>query len=84
MTAADLQHSAQDGQPAEVETVVGDGRWLSTAEAAAIIGVSTSTVIRLVDERTLPATYVGNRRRILRSVAEAYRDKMEREAGGDA
>lgn len=63
--------------------MVGDGRWLSTAEAADLIGISTSTVIRLVDERVIPATYVGNRRRILRTQAEAYRDKLLREAGGE-
>jgi len=62
--------------------MVGDGTWLSTAEAADVIGVSTSTVINLVDDGTLKATRVGNRRRILRAVAEAYRDEKLREAGG--
>lgn len=63
--------------------MVGDGTWLSTMEAANIIGVSKSHVIDLVDTGQLPATKVGTHRRILRTVAEAYRDKKMREASGE-
>lgn len=81
MSVIRLAHCPQVGQSAEVTQVVGDGTWLSTAETAELLGVSTSHVIKLVDDGALRATRVGNRRRILRTVAEAYRDKMAKEAG---
>lgn len=77
---AQVEHAAHI---AEAEYVVGaDGNWLSTTEAAAIIGCSKTHVINLVKRGDLPATRVGNRRRILRTVAEAYRDRMRAEAEG--
>lgn len=83
MSLIRLAHCPQVGQSAEVTQVVGDGTWLSTAEAAELLGVSTSYVIKLIDEtKELSAMKVGNRRRILRAVAEAYRDEQLRQAGG--
>jgi len=62
--------------------MVGDGTWLSTTETAKLLGVSKSHVIDLFDDGKLPGTKVGNRRRILRTVAEAYRNEQLRKAGG--
>lgn len=83
MEIARLAHWPQFRQAAEVGQVVGDGKYLSTGEAAKLMGVSQSTVIRLVTDGELPATKVGTHRRILRTVAEAYRDRMAKEAGGE-
>lgn len=83
MVDTDLTDCPQVADSAEVVGMVGDGTWLSTMEAARVIGCSKSHVIDLVDSRQLPAAKVGNRRRILRTIAEAYRDRLLREATGD-
>lgn len=72
------------GQSAEVGQVVGDGTYMSTGEIAKMLKCSQSHVIRLIDSGALPSTKVGTHRRVLRTVAEAYRDKMAAEAGGEA
>lgn len=88
MTPVRLAHCAQVEQTAEAAQVVGNGDWLSTGEAATIIGCSPSHVIDLFDGKIpgkkLPGTRVGNRRRILRTVVEAYRDEQLREASGES
>jgi excisionase family DNA binding protein len=86
MTAAtgSLADCAQAAHDAEVADLVGpDDVWLSTTEAAAVLGCSKTHVINLVDRGELPATRVGNRRRILRKVVEDRRDQMIREAAGE-
>jgi excisionase family DNA binding protein len=77
-----LADCAQFRQAAEVSQVVGDGTYLSTGEAARLIGISQSHLIRLINDGKIPATKAGTHRRILRTVAEAYRDQKLREAGG--
>lgn len=78
-----LAHLPQFRQAAEVGQVVGDGTYLSTGEAAKVMGVSQSHLIRLINDGKVPATLVGTHRRILRTVAEAYRDKRAQEAAGE-
>ena len=83
MSIEALADCLQFRQAAEVGQVVGDGTYLSTGEAAKLIGVSQSHVINMVNRGDLPSTKVGTHRRILRTVAEAYRDKMAAEAAGE-
>lgn len=83
MTVISLADCLQVGQSAEVARLVGDGKWLSTGEVAEILECSSSHVIKLFDDGKLTGRRVGNRRRILRTVAEAYRDKMAAEAAGE-
>ena len=76
-----LADCAQVAHDAEVGNLVGDGKWLTTQETADVIGCSKSHVIKLIrlgeiDAKTLPGS---KHRRIAREVAEAYRDKWQRE-----
>jgi excisionase family DNA binding protein len=78
-----LAHCPQVAHTAEVENVVGkDGTWLTTTEAADVIGCSKSHVIKLFDSGALPGKWVGRHRRILRTVAEDFREGDPREAPG--
>lgn len=83
-TALPLAHCAQDAHDAEAAHVVGDGTYVTTGEAAALIGISKSTVIKLIRTGQLAATSVpgSTHHRILRTAAEAYREQMAREAAG--
>ena len=47
---------------------------LTTEQAAAVLGVSRPTVIRLVDAGKLPARVVGTHRRLVLGDVLAYRD----------
>lgn len=64
--------------------MVGDGEYLSTGEAAEVIGVSKSLVVKLLNTGQLAHTTLpgSTHRRILRTVAEELRDKMRSEARG--
>lgn len=81
---AQVVHDARPTHDAEVAHVVGSGEYLTTGEAATVIGVSKTTVVNLLNSRQLPFTTVPGsaHRRILRTVAEAYRDRMRTEAAG--
>jgi len=85
LTPQPLADCPQVEHSAEVGNLVGDGTWLTTTEAALLMGCSKSHVIALIRRGDLPATTApGSRhRRILRTVAEAYRDKMAAEAAGE-
>jgi excisionase family DNA binding protein len=86
MTAMSLAHCAQDEHAAhdvEVARVVGDGERLTTGEAAKLIGVSKSTVVKLIANGQIPVTRVpgSTHRRIDRKVAERLRDEMNAQPG---
>lgn len=83
MTPQRLAHCPQNEQAAEEAQVVGDGTWLSTGEVAEMLECSPSYVIKLIDTGQLDARRVGNRRRVRRTVAEAYRAEHVGEAGGE-
>lgn len=55
--------------------MVGDGKWLSTGEAARLMGVSKWKVIQMADAGVLESTKVpGSRhRRISRASAQAHK-----------
>jgi excisionase family DNA binding protein len=79
MVIAGLADLPQFRQAAEDGQVVGDGTYLSTGEAARLIGISQSHLIRLINDgkiqaRTLPGS---KHRRIARQVAEAFRDEWQ-------
>jgi excisionase family DNA binding protein len=63
--------AAAEGERA---VVVRSPEELSTEEAAAILGVSRPTVVRLVDAGTLPARLVGTHRRLTLADLLAYRE----------
>jgi len=60
----------------EVATVVRTPRELTTQQAATVLNVSRPTVIRLVEDGSLPARMVGSHRRIPLPAVLAYRDNM--------
>jgi excisionase family DNA binding protein len=60
----------------EVATVVRTPRELTTQQAAAVLNVSRPTVVRLVEDGSLPARMVGSHRRIPLPAVLAYRDDM--------
>jgi len=50
--------------------------WLTYAQAGELLGLSRSTVIRLVNAGALPVTYTSPRRpKILRADVEAYLER---------
>lgn len=82
--------AAAEGERALVLRSPGD---LTTEQAAAVLGVSRPTVIRLVEAGNLPARMVGTHRRLALGDVLAYReasankrrtalDEMTREAEG--
>lgn len=60
----------------ESATVVRTPREVTTQQAADILNVSRPTVVRLVDQRELPARMVGSHRRIPLPDVLAFRDRM--------
>lgn len=69
----------------EDATVVRTPREVTTQQAATVLNVSRPTVVKLIDEGTVPARKVGSHRRILLTDLLAYRDKVvaERRAALD-
>lgn len=85
---AEILEAAADGERALVLRAPED---LTTEQAAAVLGVSRPTVVRLVESGNLPARMVGTHRRLSLSDVLAHReasakgrseslDKMAREA----
>lgn len=60
----------------EDATVVRTPSEVTTQQAATLLNVSRPTIVKLIDEDTLPARMVGSHRRILLSDLLAYRDKI--------
>jgi excisionase family DNA binding protein len=60
----------------EDATVVRTPREVTTQQAAAVLNVSRPTVVKLIDDGTLPARKVGSHRRILLTDLLAYRDQV--------
>lgn len=60
----------------EDATVVRTPREVTTQQAATVLNVSRPTVVKLIDEGTVPARKVGSHRRILLTDLLAYRDKV--------
>ncbi len=67
---AQLLEAAADGEPA---LVVRSTKDLTTEQAAAVLGVSRPTVVRLVETGKLPACMVGTHRRLSLGDGLAYR-----------
>lgn len=69
----------------EDATVVRTPREVTTQQAATVLNVSRPTVVKLIDDGTVPARKVGSHRRILLADLLAYRDKVvaERRAALD-
>lgn len=60
----------------EDATVVRTSREVTTQQAATVLNVSRPTVVKLIDDGTVPARKVGSHRRILLADLLAYRDKV--------
>ncbi|MFZ6003044.1 MAG: excisionase family DNA-binding protein [Actinomycetota bacterium] len=60
----------------EDATVVRTPREVTTQQAATLLNVSRPTVVKLIDEGTLPARMVGSHRRILLTDLLTYRDQI--------
>lgn len=60
----------------ETATVIRTPRELTTQQAAEVLNVSRPTVVRLIDQRELPARKVGSHRRIPLRELLAFRDRM--------
>lgn len=71
MTAASED---ERGQAREMLHSLGSRSRITTEQAAAVLGVSRPTVIRLVDAGKLPARVVGTHRRLVLGDVLAYRD----------
>lgn len=57
--------------------------WLSPGQAAEIIGCTYPQIRKLIKNGRLPSRKLGYQSRIALPVAEAYRDRMAKEAGGE-
>lgn len=75
---AELLEAAADGQPALVLRSPND---LTTEQAAAVLGVSRPTVVRLVESGKVPARKVGTHRRLTLGDVLAYREATARRRG---
>lgn len=92
-TTVELPEAAVDGliemldavAHGEDATVVRTPREVTTQQAAAVLNVSRPTVVKLIDDGSLPARKVGSHRRILLTDLLAYRDQVvaERRAALD-
>ena len=60
----------------EDATVVRAPREVTTQQAATLLNVSRPTIVKLVDDGTLPARKVGSHRRIVLTDLLAYRDRV--------
>jgi len=60
----------------EDATVLRTPREVTTQQAATLLNVSRPTLVKLIDEGTLPARMVGSHRRVMLSELLAYRDKI--------
>lgn len=60
----------------EDATVVRTPREVTTQQAATVLNVSRPTIVRLIDDGTLPARMVGSHRRIRLTDLLAYRDRV--------
>jgi excisionase family DNA binding protein len=60
----------------EDATVVRTPREVTTQQAAMVLNASRPTIVKLIDDGTLPARKVGSHRRILLTDLLAYRDKI--------
>lgn len=76
---AELLEAAADGQPA---LVLRSPDNLTTEQAAAVLGVSRPTVVRLVEAGKLPARMVGTHRRLTLGDVLAYREASSRRRAG--
>lgn len=72
---AEFLEAVADGEPALVLRSTED---LTTEQAAAVLGVSRPTVVRLVEAGKLPARMVGTHRRLSLRDVLAYRDASGR------
>lgn len=83
-TTVELPKTAVDGliemldavAHGEDATVVRTPREVTTQQAATVLNVSRPTVVKLIDDGTLPARKVGSHRRILLTDLLAYRDQV--------
>lgn len=76
---AELLAAAADGEPTLVLRSLED---LTTEQAAAVLGVSRPTVVRLVDAATIPARMVGTHRRLALGDVLAHREASSRRRAG--
>lgn len=60
----------------DTATVVRTPRELTTQQAATVLNVSRPTVVRLIEDGSLPARRVGSHRRIPLAAVLAFRDRM--------
>lgn len=60
-------------EAAEAEPATDSKRWLSTGEAADLVGVTARAIRKAIDEGRLEAVKVGGRKRISREDLEHYR-----------
>jgi excisionase family DNA binding protein len=72
---AEILEAAADGQRTLVLRLQDD---LTTEQAAAVLGVSRPTVVRMVEAGKLPARMVGTHRRLALSDVVAYREEQAR------
>jgi excisionase family DNA binding protein len=68
-------------QPATPEMLAREGRWLSTAEAAAYLGITPRTVYRLIDTGQLPAYRIGRVIRLTGHDLDAFIDSARIQPG---
>jgi excisionase family DNA binding protein len=65
--------SATGTEEAVRDQPAASSNWLSTTQAAAVLGVSPRAVVKAIARGKLPSTRVGGRHRISREDAEHYR-----------